>query len=164
MFLNVLTPPQQRVFVDAARAMLHADGTVAETELALLDAIRAECDLDYMGGDAQPATDIIDAARTVLDTTTARNAFLLELAGVAVIDGDTHASEMALLERFAAVLGQSDEHLREVVAFAERANTQGSSGDRERAEVDCRKARRVSIGFVSQAEAQCVFDISKAHF
>lgn len=119
MFLNVLTRPQQAAFVHAARAMLRADGQVVEAELALMEAIHAECDLpevETFEGDA------VAEAVAVLDSVPARNAFMLELAGVAVIDGEAHDAELALLGEFAAGLGVAEERLQEFVAFAERAN------------------------------------------
>ena len=95
MFLNLLDAEQQRLFVMAARAVAEQDGKVADVEESLLDAVLAECEIDRDPG-TMAFADLLSAVDDALSPDPhARNAFLLELAGVAVIDGDAHPSELA---------------------------------------------------------------------
>ena len=72
----------------------------------------------------------MERAPGVLDSTTARNAFLLELAGAMVVDGETSVDEVALVERFADVLNVSRDALTEILAFADRARELVMDGQR----------------------------------
>jgi hypothetical protein len=127
VFLNLLAPAQQRLFVQAARLIAASDG-VAEEEQALLDAVEAECGLEERPDDADlPA--VLDAMTAALDTQTARRTFLLELAGVAVIDGHAYEAELELLEQFAQRLQIGDEDLQECLALAARARQLVADGE-----------------------------------
>jgi len=129
LFLNLLTPPQQRVFVQGARAVAEQDGELAEVEQALIAALQAECGLDELPA-AQDAAGICAAAVAVLDSDLARRVFILELAGVAVIDGEAHAAEVALVGEIAVQLGIEGAELAEMLAFAGRARALVVDGQR----------------------------------
>lgn len=118
MFLNLLDPGQQRLFVAAARVVAEQDGKVADVEQSLLDAVLAECQLDTDPG-TMPTPDLLAALDTAfVDDVHARNAFVLELAGVAVIDGDAHPAELAALSAISDQVGMSEETLADFVEFA----------------------------------------------
>ena len=118
MFLNLLDANQQRLFVVAARAVAEQDGRVADVEESLLDAVLAECDIDEDPG-AMAMPELISALEEALsDDLHARNAFVLELAGVAVIDGEAHPAELAVLSEIASTVGVEDDALAEFVGFA----------------------------------------------
>lgn len=129
MFLNLLQPDQQVAFVHAARAVAERDGEVSEVESALLDAVRAECGLDELPA-PHPELDVCARAAEVLPDDVARRVFLLELAGVALIDGDAHPSELALVGEVADALGISGAALADMLAFAARAQQLVVDGQR----------------------------------
>lgn len=129
MFLNLLTPRQQRVFVQAARAVAEQDGVVDAVEQSLLAALQAECGLDELP-ERETLVDIATAAVRVLDSGLVRRVFVLELAAVAVIDGGAHASEVRLVEALATGLGIGETDLAEMFAFAGRAQALAAEGQR----------------------------------
>ncbi|MEJ7784898.1 MAG: hypothetical protein WKF96_08850 [Solirubrobacteraceae bacterium] len=118
MFLNLLDANQQRLFVIAAQAVAEQDGKVADVERALLESVIAECEIDEIPP-GMPLDDLLSALDESLGGELyARNAFLLELAGVAVIDGDAHPAELAVLTEICLRLGVTDETLTRYVQFA----------------------------------------------
>lgn len=129
MFLNLLTPPQQRVFIQAARAVAEQDRVVEAVERSLLDALQAECGLDELP-DREELTEVATEAVKVLDSDVAKRVFVLELAAVAVIDGDAHPSEVRLLEVLAGGLGIGAADLKAMFAFAGRAQKLAAEGQR----------------------------------
>src|SRR5687768_1412461 len=129
LFLSILRPEQQTLYLQAARELLQADGAVASPEAALLEAARIECDVDQLP-EAVAEVELLERAPSVLDSPAARNTFLLELAGAMVVDGETSVDELALLGRFADVLGISEGALDDFVAFAERARDLAMDGQR----------------------------------
>jgi hypothetical protein len=122
VFLSLLNPIQQTVFFELARAVTQQDGIVAESEEMLLVAVQAECGLD-----ARPAVRELDAVLAdigpMFDEGPSRAVLLLELAGVALIDGDARPAEVGVVVTVANQLGVSAERLAECFAFAERART-----------------------------------------
>ena len=106
MFLSLLDPAQRVLFTRAARLLIEADAIAHEHELEMLDAIQSETGLTEIPepGDAD---ELAEQAVALLTDATQRNAFVAELAGVAVIDGDEHGAERELLQRFADVLGSA---------------------------------------------------------
>lgn len=118
MFLNLLDPHQQRLFVIAARAVAEQDGKVAHVEESLLESVLAECEIEEIPADMS-LTELLPALDKALrGDLHARNAFLLELAGVAVIDGEAHPAELAVLSEIGMRLGLTDETLTRYVQFA----------------------------------------------
>lgn len=129
MFLNLLTPPQQRVFVQAARAVAEQDRVIEAVERSLLDALQAECGLDELP-DREPLSEVAAEAVKVLDSDLVKRVFVLELAAVAVIDGHAHPSEVQLVEVIAGGLGISEADLTEMFGFAGRAQALAADGQR----------------------------------
>ena len=127
MFLNVLSADQQRLFLDAAATMLSVDGDVASSEAALLEGARIECGLEYEP-QQRSLDELAAAAMSSLTERPARNAFLLELAGTMVVDGEEAPEEVELLMALAKVLDVSDEALAEFVAFGRQALALVASG------------------------------------
>lgn len=118
MFLNLLTPEQQRVFVQAAQLVAASDG-VGEEEAALLEAIAAECALTDAPEPAE-ASETLQAAGAVFDSPASKKVFMLELAGVAAIDGRAYPSELELLGEFAQRVGLGEAELEESLVLASR--------------------------------------------
>jgi tellurite resistance protein len=121
VFLSILTPPQQRVFLEAARAVVEQDGHIADVEQALIDGLHSECGLDETPTALRDVSAIAAEAADALDHGPVRRAFVLELAGVVLIDGHSHADEVAAVTEIARALDVADEHLDEMFAFAARA-------------------------------------------
>lgn len=118
MFLNLLDPDQQRLFVVAARMVAEQDGKVIDVEQSLLDAVIAECELDEDPG-AMPMPDLLAVLDDALaDDPYARNVFVLELAGVAVVDGDVQPAELAALGEISDHVGVTADRLSDFVQFA----------------------------------------------
>lgn len=119
MYLHLLTPPQQLLFLESARALVERDGKLEDVEADLLRALSTECGVS--GDDAftapRDSEALAEALNGAFDTSVARRVLLLELAGVAVIDGDAHVSELTLLEEIAAGVGISSADLGEMVQF-----------------------------------------------
>jgi len=65
MFLNLLDPDQQRLFVVAARMVAEQDGKVVDVEQSLLDAVIAECSIDEDPG-PMPMPDLLVALDSAL--------------------------------------------------------------------------------------------------
>lgn len=122
MYLNYLSDDQQRVFVDSAVLLIRSDQRLAIEEEALLEMIREEVGREVPG----PATelsldDAVAEAEEVYLEPIQRNAFMIELAAVCVIDGEVHVAEVELLSRFADALGVERKKLNEMVKFAAQA-------------------------------------------
>lgn len=118
MFLTLLNPDQQRLFLVAARRVAEQDGKVADVEQALLDAVLAECRIDEDPGDMSRAEFQAALSDAFAGVPHSRNAFMLELAGVAVIDGDAHPAELSALAEIGDHLGVADASLARFVEFA----------------------------------------------
>ncbi|MTD44891.1 hypothetical protein GKE82_11455 [Conexibacter sp. W3-3-2] len=130
MFLSILTPAQQRVFLEAARAVIEQDGHVADVEQALLDGLHSECGLDEEPAAPRDIAAIAADASAALDTGPARRAFVLELAGVALIDGHSHPDEVTAVTEIARALDSTDGFLDAAFAFAARAQALVVDGQR----------------------------------
>lgn len=118
MFLNLLDAHQQRLFVSAARTVAEKDGKVADVEESLLEAVRAECEIDEEPEVIPPDELLARLDDALAGNLHARNAFMLELAGVAVIDGDAHPAELGVLHEIGGHLAIPEDVLAEFVQFA----------------------------------------------
>ncbi len=96
MILNILTPPQEKVFLEAARAVIEQDRHGADVEPALLDRSHSACGLDEQPVTRRNIAVIAAEADSALDSGPARRAFLLELAGVVLVDGHAPPDQRAL--------------------------------------------------------------------
>jgi hypothetical protein len=122
MYLNYLTDAQQRVFVDSAVLLIRSDERLAIEEEALLETIREEVGRKVPGPSTELSLDdaIAEAEAEYLEPMQ-RNAFMIGLASVCVIDGEVHVAEVELLGRFAEALGIERMKLNEMVQFAAQA-------------------------------------------
>lgn len=126
MFLTLLNEGQSVLFARAARLMIEADDIAHERELAMLEAIGIETGLTELP-DGGTFGEVVQEAAKALTDPTQRNAFLIELAGVAVIDGDEHGAERALLQQLADQLGLG-ERVDEFIAYAHDARDLADRG------------------------------------
>ncbi len=126
MYLQILTPPQREVYAAAAVAVLRADGELHASEEALLGAIAAESGPTGVVERADLEA-VLEQLPVLFDDPTQRRAFLLELAGVIVIDGDAHPAELALFHRFAERLELSG-RTSEFIEFAEQTRALAERG------------------------------------
>jgi uncharacterized tellurite resistance protein B-like protein len=126
MYLQVLNPAQRDAYAVAAVAVLRADGELHAREQTLLDAIAAESGVTgaIEAGDLDA---ILEGLPALFEDPTQRCAFLLELAGVTVIDGDAHPAEIALFHRFAERLELS-ERASQFIEFAEQTRALAERG------------------------------------
>jgi len=122
MYLNYLDEKQQRVFLEAAVLMVRSDETVAAVEQAMIDRIRAESQFDLAEPRGRLAIEkLISKAVDTYREPAQRNVFTLELAGVCVIDGESHEAEIRVLAEFADALGVSEERVEEFLELARSA-------------------------------------------
>ncbi|CAN5393631.1 hypothetical protein BH10ACT11_BH10ACT11_04720 [soil metagenome] len=122
MYLNYLSDDQQRVFVDSAVLLIRSDERLAIEEEALLTMIGEELGRAIPGPSSKLSLDeAVGEAEEVYLEPMQRNAFMIELAAVCVIDGEVHVAEVELLGRFAEALGVERERLNEMVKFAAQA-------------------------------------------
>jgi len=118
MFLNLHDAHQQRLFVSAARTVAEKDGKLADVEQSLLEAVLAECAIDGEPEVISPDELLAGLDEALAGDPHARNAFMLELAGVAVIDGEAHPAELGVLHEIGGHLGIDNDVLAEFVQFA----------------------------------------------
>ena len=122
MFLSLLTPPQQELFMQAAHLVAAQDGELDELETALLEALGAESNLESLPGDVELA-DALQRAPELLPDGPSRRAFLLELAGVVVIDGRAHQAEIDRLRDFAGALDVPEVQVNRFLDYALQARS-----------------------------------------
>lgn len=121
MYLNYLSDDQQRVFVDAAVLLIRSDERLAVEEADLLETIRTEVGREVPGPDVELALDdaLAEVGEAYLEPAQ-RDAFMIGLAAVCVVDREVHKAEVALLWRYAKALGMKRKRMDELVAFAAR--------------------------------------------
>lgn len=113
MFLDMLTPEQQGVFLSAARAMANADAHEDEREAELLNAFERETGLTP--DTATMAAKDVPESIAAFDSRPRRIAALVELAGVALADGSVHEGERRLLLDVAEAVGLGREDVDSVL-------------------------------------------------
>lgn len=121
MFLSLLDGEQQKLFWMSARALTEQAGQVAVLDQALLDSLAAECRLDEDPGRMPWAQLVGQATERLANDRYARNAFMLELAGVAAIDRDANAPELIAYGEMGSELGYSEAELVRFLNFASAA-------------------------------------------
>ncbi len=122
LFLNLLMPAQQELFMQAAHLVAAQDGEVDELETALLEALGAESELESLPGAVELAN-ALGRAPDVLTDGPSRRAFLLELAGVVVIDGEAHPAEVSRLREFADALDVPETQVDRFLDYALQARS-----------------------------------------
>src|SRR4051794_298509 len=129
MFVAMLDEAQRRVLIRAAAMLAALDGAQPDAEEELLAALNVEAGLAEIP--PAPVTDgelLGEATAAFEGQDTARNVLLLELAGVAAIDGNTHPAEVDLLVRLAAALGANATLVGRALEFGERARALAEDG------------------------------------
>lgn len=129
MFIHLLTPDQRRTLIAAARHMARLDGTRAEIEAELLEALNREAELDDLPDTPADVEDLLDElASTFADQPTQAGALLLELAGLAVIDEREDPAEIAFLEDVLERVGAVHISVEDYVGFARDARDLSQRG------------------------------------
>lgn len=122
MFVSMLEEEQRRVLLRAAAVLVERDGIVPDKEREILAALNVEAGLDEVppppGSDEELLAELQAAFQGI---PTASNVLLLELAGVAVIDGDAHSAELDFLRLIADRIGAPETLVSRALEFAERA-------------------------------------------
>lgn len=109
MFLQNLTPEQQKTFFDLAHQLAQVDGTVLASEATLLKTFRAETGLnDY---EVKTVADL-EQRVAIFNTHASKAAVCLELLGIGFVDSAFSAEEMAFIERVAETMAISPDELR----------------------------------------------------
>src|SRR5688572_13011358 len=96
MFLDRLSGDEQRIYCQLAYAMMAADGEVAEKELAFHDRCLRDLGIDELPEPAPEEGVLVPAGAFRLSAS--RRALLVELALLAVADGEVSAEERSVLD------------------------------------------------------------------
>ena len=122
MFVAMLDEPQRRALLRAAAALAERDGARPDAEAELLAALNVEAGLPEIpsppDSDDELFTEVADAFGA---DQTARNILLLELAGVALIDGSAQPEEMALLRAIGQHVGAEPALVARALEIGEQA-------------------------------------------
>ena len=122
MFITMLDPGQRRLLLRAAAYMSELDGARPEVEHELLAALNVEAGLPEIPDvPASEAEVLDDLAGPFHDAPTQRNVLLLELAGVAMIDGQAHPEEVSFLAKVSNRLGADERLVEEALEFGAAA-------------------------------------------
>ena len=119
MYLGVLDEHQQALFFRAASHVAEIDGLDPREE-ALLEEARIECAAGTSGpGPVEDLNSILSELK-VLNHAGARNAFVLELAGVVAADRSVSDAELLAFTEIAATVGFDRNRIHECIRLAER--------------------------------------------
>ena len=118
MFLNLLTPEQQHAFCRAVLLIVKADEELHAREEQITTTILREVGLDSYPSDAGTLDQLLDEIGGIRGEQA--NTFLLELAGVATADYETHPEERRILEAVAQRMEVPTERIDAFIELAER--------------------------------------------
>ena len=120
MFLHMLNAEQRELFVHTAIELMSVDGAQSPHEVALLLHIERETgvQVDPVPADWQAIQQRIGAA--FAGHAPAARAFMMDLAGVVVVDGVDDPREHELLTEVAASLGVPASDVTQFVRYATR--------------------------------------------
>lgn len=118
MFLQFLSPEQQRSFVLLANRLAMADGDDADDERDALDAIDAEIGQSF---DIPMGEILAPLDTSVFDTPTARTLCMLELLVLAYADEYLHEAESVIVSEIAVSFGLTQEKLNDMAVWAGQA-------------------------------------------
>ena len=121
MFLHLLTTRQQELFCRAAHALMHADEVLHALEAELQEALAREMGLETFPR-AEPIEELSELELQEFGEPVAARVFLLELAGIAVADGELDPRELRMLERLEAGLKMPGDSVERMLDFAARAH------------------------------------------
>jgi len=114
---------------DAVHSVSQVDGVLHQAEAAVLDQMSREAGLELDPGEPQDQTTIEQRIRAAFkDAPAAARAFVLELAGVVVIDGEREPRELELLRGCAQAAGVPADDVEVFLAFGERSRDLAAEG------------------------------------
>jgi len=117
MFLHLLKGPEREAFAGLAKHLVGADEDESVAETRALSAMDLELGLSVAH---VPPAKPTPALLATFGSPSARAAVVLELLGLAYVDGHYHPNETALIERIAAELGVSERRLLEMENWVQR--------------------------------------------
>lgn len=118
MFLHLLTYEQQHAFCRAVLLMVEADEDLHAREEEIKTTILREIGLDSYPSHPGPLDELLDDISGIRGEQA--NTFLLEFAGVATADYETHPEEQRLLQAVAERLKVPSERVDAFIELAER--------------------------------------------
>ncbi|HTV17926.1 MAG TPA: TerB family tellurite resistance protein [Polyangiaceae bacterium] len=117
MFLHLLKGPEREAFAGLAKHLVGADEDESVAEARALSAMDVELGLSVASVPAaSPTPDLL----ATFESPTARAAVVLELLGLAYVDGHYHPNETQLIESIAAELGVSERRLGQMEDWVQR--------------------------------------------
>jgi tellurite resistance protein len=119
MFLHVLDAAEQRLFVQVATSLVHADAHLDPREEALLETLRLEMGLDHMPADA---AEVESLDFSEIGSPLVARVILFELAGIVTSDGEIHEDEREVLEDVSCRLDVPSDQLEQFLDYAMRAH------------------------------------------
>ena len=122
MFVAMLEEEQRRVLLRAAALLAEKDGARPEAEDELLETLNIEAGLAEVPPTPESDEELFsEAGAAFREDATARNILLLELAGVAIIDGGAQRQEVDFLTAVAHHVGAEETLVGQALEFGERA-------------------------------------------
>ncbi len=106
MFLINLNSEQQSALIHSANEVMLADGISHKRQLIVLELLRKEANPDIQDRDFS-----FDELASLFQSNREKSAFLLELIGVALCDGEWHEKEDTLIKKYSECLEVSDKKL-----------------------------------------------------
>jgi hypothetical protein len=120
MFLHLLDQQEQADFWRATLHVIDADEALHEKEALIRESIARELTLEKLPEPGARQDLLASLERTNREVTA--NIFMLELAGVALVDDELHPAEESLLKDFSAALGFTSDEIEPFLRMASRAH------------------------------------------
>ena len=117
MFLHLLSGPEREAFAGLAKHLVGADEDESIAEERALSAMDVELGLTIS---KVPAAKPTPELLATFETPSTRAAVVLELLGLAYVDGHYHPNETAVIERIAAELGVDEPRLLQMESWVQR--------------------------------------------
>lgn len=129
MFLHLLDRDQASAFIGLLSVIAHTDERIDAAEDTIAEQLARELDMPVTLTAAADRQEVLARTTAAFDgAPVAARAALLELAGVAVIDGEANAAEQHLLAEVAAAVGVPADQVDAFLAFGERARDLARDG------------------------------------
>ena len=118
----MLSQDQRRVLLRTAAILAERDGVRPDVEDEILEALNVEAGLAEIPPTPESDEELFSEATAAFQNdATARNVLLLELAGLALIDGAAQPEEIDFLNAIAQHLGAEEALVGRALEFGERA-------------------------------------------
>jgi tellurite resistance protein len=122
MFVRMLDTNQRTALLRAGALLAEVDGAQPDEEREVLDALNVEAGLPEVPDPPSDLEELLAEVEEAFgDDPTARNVLLLELAGVAVIDGEMSSEEVSVIEEVSSRLGGGEELVNQAFRLAHSA-------------------------------------------